>query len=69
MAAVLLKEPKKAYLELADQPLNNIPYTVNEDKAKVYNIPNEKSDITRPWPKGIIPQPNKLKIKVETGLK
>ena len=22
-----LKEPKKAYLELADQPANNIPYT------------------------------------------
>ena len=48
-----LKEPKKAYLELADQPANNIPYTPKEDKAKVYNIPKLKSDKTSPWPKGI----------------
>ena len=26
-------------VELADQPANNIPYTPNEDKATVYNIP------------------------------
>jgi len=35
-------------LELADHPANNIPYTPKEDKAKVYNIPNEKSEIVNP---------------------
>ena len=69
IAAVDLSEPKKAYLELADQPANNIPYTPNEDKAKVYKIPNEKSDIDNPCPKGIIPHPNKLNTNVETGAK
>ena len=67
MLAVDLKDPKKAYLELADQPLNNIPQTPNEDRAKVYKIPNEKSDKTKPCPKGITPHPNKLNIKVLTG--
>ncbi len=37
-------EPKNAYFEFAAQPLNNTPYTPNEDKAKVYNIPSEKSN-------------------------
>lgn len=69
IAAVDRKEPKKAYLEFADQPAKSIPYTPNEDKAKVYNIPNEKSDIDKPCPNGIIPHPNKLKIKVEIGAK
>ena len=32
-------DPKKAYLELADQPANNIPYVDNEDTANIYNIP------------------------------
>jgi hypothetical protein len=69
IAAVDLKEPKKAYLELADQPAKSIPYIPKEDKAKVYKIPKEKSEMAKPCPKGIIPQPNKLKIKVETGAK
>lgn len=55
MAAVDLKLPKKAYLEFADHPANNTPYTPNEDKAKVYKIPNDKSDNVNPCPKGIIP--------------
>jgi len=36
---VLLNDPKKAYLELADHPANKIPYVANEDIAKRYNIP------------------------------
>ena len=69
IAAVDLSEPKNAYLELADQPANNTPYTPNEDKANVYKIPNDKSDIANPCPKGIIPKPNKLNIKVDRGAK
>ena len=64
-----LKDPKKAYLLFALHPANNIPYTPKEDKAKVYKTPNEKSKRVKPWPNGIIPQPNKLKIKVITGAK
>jgi hypothetical protein len=55
MAAVDLRDPKKAYLEFADQPANNTPYTPKEDKANVYKIPNEKSERANPCPKGIIP--------------
>ena len=55
-----LKLPKKAYLELADHPANNIPYTPKEDKAKVYKIPNGKSNKVKPSPKGIIPHKFKL---------
>ena len=69
IAAVDLKDPKKAYFELADHPANNTPYTPNDDKAKVYNIPIEKSDIANPWPNGITPHPNKLKTKEDTGAK
>jgi len=64
-----LNDPKKAYLELALHPANNIPYTPKEDKAKLYNTPKEKSEIVNPSPKGIIPHPNKLKIKADTGAK
>lgn len=35
----------------------------------MYKRPNEKSKSVKPWPKGIIPQPNKLNINVETGPK
>jgi hypothetical protein len=35
IAAVLLNEPKKAYLELPDQPANNTPYIPKLDSAKV----------------------------------
>ena len=69
IAAVDLRDPKKAYFEFADQPANNTPYTPNEDKAKVYKIPRLKSDKTKPWPKGITAHPNKLNTKVETGAK
>ena len=48
MAAVLLNEPRKAYLELPDQPANNTPYIPKLDKAKVYNKPKEKSNNTKP---------------------
>ncbi|CAP79439.1 hypothetical protein PCH_Pc19g00230 [Penicillium rubens Wisconsin 54-1255] len=33
--AVLLNEHKKTYLELADQPANNIPYVAKDDTANV----------------------------------
>ena len=32
--AVLLNEPKKVFLELADKPANKIPYADNEETAK-----------------------------------
>jgi hypothetical protein len=35
----------------------------------VYKIPNEKSEIAKPCPKGIIPQPNKENINVDIGAK
>jgi len=35
IAAVLLREPKNGYAELADQPLNKIPYTPREERVKV----------------------------------
>ena len=69
MAEVDLRDPRKAYLELADHPANSTPKIPKEDKAKVYNIPSEKSDKDKPWPNGIIPQPNKLNINVDTGAK
>lgn len=43
-------DPKKAYLELADQPANNIPYVDNEDTANTYSIPKLKSDRDKPGP-------------------
>jgi hypothetical protein len=64
---VLLNDPKKAYLEFADQPANKTPYTPKEDNAKVYNKPKLKSNKLKPCPKGIIPHPNKLNIKVNIG--
>jgi hypothetical protein len=48
MAEVDLRDPRKAYLELADQPANSTPKIPKEDKAKVYNTPNEKSDKDKP---------------------
>ena len=53
--AVLLREPKKAYLELADHPANKTPYIPNDERANVYKIPKEKSEILIPAPKGITP--------------
>jgi hypothetical protein len=55
IAAEDLIEPKNAYFELAAQPLKRTPYTPNEDNAKVYKIPSEKSKRVKPCPKGIIP--------------
>lgn len=46
---------KARIVELADHPLNKIPYTPSEERVRVYRIPIEKSEITRPCPKGIIP--------------
>jgi len=69
IAAVDRREPKKAYLEFADQPAKSTPYIPKEVKAKVYKIPNEKSEIAKPCPKGIIPQPNKENINVDIGAK
>jgi hypothetical protein len=69
IAAVDLKEPKKAYFEFAAHPASKIPYTPREDKAKEKSIPKDKSLKANPCPKGIIAQPNKLKLSVETGAK
>ena len=38
--------PKKAYLELLDQPATTIPYTPRDDTAKIYIIPTFISDKT-----------------------
>jgi hypothetical protein len=54
---------------LALHPANNIPYTPNDDKAKEYKIPKDKSLIAKPFPKGNTAHPNKLKINVEIGAK
>jgi hypothetical protein len=67
ICAVDRRDPRKAYLEFADQPLNRTPYTPTDEIANVYRIPKEKSDSVRPAPKGITPHPSKLKIRVITG--
>ena len=67
IAAVLLKDPKKLYLEAPAQPANSTPYIPKEDRANVYNKPKEKSNKTNPSPKGITPQPNKANINVAQG--
>jgi hypothetical protein len=69
IAAELLSEPRKAYLELPDQPANKIPYIPKLDKAKVYSNPKEKSNKAKPCPNGITAQPNKLNTKVLIGAK
>jgi len=69
ICAVLRKDPKKAYLELALHPANKIPYTPTDDIANEYKIPKEKSDRAKPLPKGITAQPNKLKINLIIGAK
>ena len=51
--AVLLSEPKKAYLLLALQPANNIPYVAKDETANMYNKPKFKSLIAKPGPYGI----------------
>src|SRR5882757_6383897 len=66
---LLLNEPKKAYLELADHPANNIPYVANDDTANIYSIPKPKSPIDKPGPYGITAYPNNEKIKVIIGPK
>ena len=67
--AVLLKDPRKAYLELALHPAKSIPYVASEDTANIYNTPKSKSEIARPGAKGITAKPNSEKINVIIGPK
>lgn len=46
-------DPKKAYLLLALQPANKIPYVDNEETANMYNIPKFKSFKAKPGAYGI----------------
>ena len=46
--AVVLSEPRKAYLELADQPASNIPYAESEETASIYKIPKLKFHMANP---------------------
>jgi hypothetical protein len=61
------RAPKKAYLELLDQPAIIMVYTPNEDNAKKYKIPKSILDKTEPSPNGIIIQPIKATTKVNIG--
>ena len=47
---MLLSDPKKAYLLLALQPANSIPYVDKEETANIYNIPILISDKAKPGP-------------------
>jgi hypothetical protein len=64
-----LRDPNKAYLELADQPANNTPNTPKEEIAKKKIIPKERSDMVKAVPKGITAQPKILKVKDKIGAK
>lgn len=63
------RAPKNAYFELLDQPDNKIPYTLNEDMVKRYNIPKFILAKTVPSENGITAQPTKLNTNVITGAK
>lgn len=65
--AVLLKDPKKAYLEFADHPASKIPYVAKEDTANIYSISKVKSAILKPVPKGIAAKPSNPNINVIIG--
>ena len=56
-------------LELENQIENNNPITPNDDKAKEYKTPKDKSLIAKPFPKGITAHPNKLNTNVDIGAK
>jgi hypothetical protein len=43
ICAADLNAPKKAYFELLDHPDRRIPYTLSEDIAKIYKIPQSIS--------------------------
>jgi len=62
-----LKAPKKAYLELLAHPEIRIPYTPNEETAKIYSIPIFTSANTIVSSKGITAQPTKLSVNVIIG--
>ena len=67
--AVLLNEPKNAYLEFADHPASKIPYVDREETANMYNIPRFKSATVKPGPYGITAYPNRENINVIIGPK
>src|SRR5690606_34406986 len=69
ICAVDRSPPKKAYLELLDQPDNIIPYTPRAEIANKYNKPIFISDKSAVSLKGITAQPIKLKTNVMIGAK
>lgn len=65
--AVDRKAPKNAYFELLDQPDSIIPYTPNDEIAKMYRRLKFNSAITEYFENGITPHPNKLITNVKMG--
>lgn len=61
--------PKKAYLELLDQPDKITPNTPNDEAANTKSKPNEISTKKPFKPKGMKDQPNKLSKNVNIGEK
>jgi hypothetical protein len=61
--------PKKAYLELLDQPAIIIVCTPNDDNINTYNKLNRKSQISAPSPKGNTTHPAIANPKVKIGAK
>lgn len=62
-----LKAPKKAYLELLAHPEIRIPYTPNEDTAKMYSTPMSTSANTIVSSNGITAQPTNDSANAITG--
>jgi len=67
ICAVDLKDPRKAYLELEDQPARIIPYTPKELTARIYNRPIGTSAKTIPYEIGITDHPIKETTNVRIG--
>ena len=64
---MLRRDPRNAYLELADHPANRIPYTPTDEIAIEYRIPSEKSVSVSPLPNGITAQPSRLNTRLIIG--
>jgi hypothetical protein len=59
--------PRKAYLELLDQPAIITECTLSDETAKMYRIPRRKSDSIEPSPIGKTAHPASASAKVKTG--
>ena len=69
ICAADLIEPKKGYFEFEAQPPIIIPYTPNDEIAKIYNIPTLMSANTKSSLKGMTAHATKASVIVTIGAK